>query len=157
VLILILFGVFSAWRASRDADEGYAERSKAAAAQLAAMTPEQKARAAATRAKADTDRQRQDAAVNRAAIGARLLKKSMNNPEKFQLESALVIDKTGAVCYDYRGQNAFGAIVKGRSVLSRDGKRFLSNTDDGFVKLWNAECGGKSGQEVATAIRWYAL
>jgi hypothetical protein len=25
------------------------------------------------------------------------------------------------------------------------------------LKLWNKECGGKSGQDVATAIRWLAL
>ena len=81
----------------------------------------------------------------------------MNNPDAFKLESALVIDNTGAVCYEYRGQNAFGAIVKGQAALAADGKRFLTNTEDGFSRLWNRECAGKPGQEVSTAIRWYAL
>lgn len=157
VLALIVFGLFIAWQASREAEDGYRKRARAAEEKIAAMTPEQKAKQAAASDKAAAESKRQDAAVNRAALGARLLKKAMNNPDKFQLESAMVVDSTSAVCYEYRGQNAFGAIVKGRAVLSRNGKQFLMNTDSGFTALWNSECGGKTGQEVGTAIRWLAL
>jgi hypothetical protein len=81
----------------------------------------------------------------------------MHDPERFKLESALVIENTGAVCYEFRAPNAFGAIIRGQAVLARDGKQFLSNADSGFGQLWDRECGGKRGQEVATAIRWFAL
>lgn len=139
------------------ANERQAQAAASERARVAALTPEQKKREADRKVQQEVERKQQDAAVTRAAVGARLLKKAMNNPEKFQLESALVIDKTGAVCYEYLGQNAFGAIVKGKAALSRDAKRFLTNTDDGFTRLWNSECGGKAGQEVASAIRWFAL
>ena len=86
-----------------------------------------------------------------------ILKKAMNDPEKFKLESALVIDETGAVCYEFRAPNSFGAIIKGQAVLARDGKQFLLNTDSGFSKLWNRECAGKRGIDAAAAIRWFAL
>jgi hypothetical protein len=39
---------------------------------------------------------RQDKAVRRAAVGAIMLKKSMRDPDSFKLESALVINGTGA-------------------------------------------------------------
>lgn len=99
----------------------------------------------------------EDRAVQRAALGAKALKNSMRNPDSFKLESALVIDETFAVCYEYRSQNGFGGMNRGQAVLARDGKRFLTNEMDGFGKLWNRECAGKRGSEAATAIRWFAL
>ena len=112
--------------------------------QTPSQTPEQKAATA-----------KQDAAIQRAANGAVLLKKTMRDPDSFKLESALVIDGTGTVCYEYRAKNGFGGTNAEKAVLS--GKRFLNNTMDGFVKLWNKECAGKSGQEAVTAINWFAL
>lgn len=81
----------------------------------------------------------------------------MRDPESFKLESALVINGTGAVCYDYRARNGFGGLNVGHAVLSPDGKTFKTNEEDGFTKLWNKECVNKTGKEVATAIRWFAL
>ena len=157
VLILIIAAVGSSWQASQRAEEEAAERARAEAARVAAMTPEQKKAAAAAKAKEEAERKRQDVAVQLATQGAKLLKKSMNNPDAFKLDSALVIDKTGAVCYEFRGQNVFGAIVRGKAALSPDGKRFLTNTDEGFATHWNRYCAGKRGSEYATAIRWVAL
>jgi len=133
------------------------EQAKATQARLAAMTPEQRKAEDDRRAREQQEKRRADEAVNRATVGAQLLKKSMNNPDSFKLESALVIANTGAVCYEFRGQNAFGAIVRGEAVLSSDSKKFLTNTDKGFTRLWNTECAGKSGTQAATAIRWFAL
>jgi RNA polymerase subunit RPABC4/transcription elongation factor Spt4 len=101
--------------------------------------------------------EKRDAAVQRATVGATTLKKAMRNPDSFKLESALVINGTDAVCYTYRAQNGFGGMNAGQAVLSADGTRFLNADMEGFTKLWNKECGGKSGQDVATAIRWFAL
>jgi hypothetical protein len=100
---------------------------------------------------------KQDAAIQRATTGAVLLKKSMRNPDSFKLESAMVVDGTEAVCYDYRAQNGFGGMNSEHAVLSRDGKQFKTSTTDGFNSLWNKECGNKKGQEFATAIKWLAL
>ncbi len=102
-------------------------------------------------------KKKQDEAVQRATVGAVALKKAMRDPESFKLESALVINGTDAVCYDYRAKNGFGGMNVGQAVLSADGKRFKTSEMDGFAKLWNKECAGKSGNEVATAIRWFAL
>ena len=102
-------------------------------------------------------KKKQDEAVQRATVGAIALKKTMRDPESFKLKSALVIDGTGAVCYDYRAKNGFGGMNVGHAVLSSDGKSFKTSEMDGFTKLWNKECANKSGTEAATAIRWFAL
>jgi len=51
------------------------------------------------------EKRRLDAAVQRATLGAKTLKNATNNPDSFKLESALVIDDTGAVCYDFPGRS----------------------------------------------------
>lgn len=102
-------------------------------------------------------RKQKDAAVQRATAGAVALKKAMRDPDGFKLESALVIDGSGAVCYDYRAKNGFGGTNVGHAVFSGDGKTFKTSEMDGFTRLWNKECAGKSGTEAATAIRWFAL
>ena len=100
---------------------------------------------------------RDDAAVERARAGAVALKKSMRNPDSFTLESALVIEGTNAVCFQYRGQNGFGGMNAGQAVLGRDGKSFLTNEMKGFTGLWNRDCAKQRGTEVSTAIRWFSL
>ena len=102
-------------------------------------------------------KKKQDEAVQRATVGAVALKKAMRDPESFKLESALVIEGTGAVCYGYRAKNGFGGMNMGHAVLSSDGKTFKTDEMNGFTKLWNKECADKSGTEAATAIRWFAL
>ncbi|NJO35715.1 MAG: zinc ribbon domain-containing protein [Rhodospirillales bacterium] len=98
-----------------------------------------------------------DAAVQRASVGAKLLKKAMRNPESFKLESALVIESTGAACYEYRAQNGSGGMNTGQAVLSGDAKLFKTDEMDGFARLWNEECAGKVGTDATTAINWFAL
>ncbi len=157
LVILFIIGIIAASMQSSDREDERQRQAAAEAARAAKLTPEQKAAEAKAKAARDAEQKRRDDAVNRAAIGARILKKSAHDPERFKLESALVIDKTASVCYEFRAPNAFGGLVAGRAVLSGDGKNFLTNTDSGFASLWNRECAGKTGQEVATAIRWFAL
>lgn len=102
-------------------------------------------------------KKKEDAVVQRAAAGAVLLKKAMRDPDSFKLESALVINGSGAVCYNYRAKNGFGGVNPGHAVLSSDGKKFKTDEMDGFATLWNRECAKKSGAETATAINWFAL
>lgn len=133
---------------------------------VASLSPEQKAAEAKVRqerekANREAERQvaaekkKQDEAVQRAVAGAAVLKKAMRNPDSFKLESALVIDRSGAVCYDYRAQNGFGGISVGHAVLAPDGKRFLISENDGgvFTRLWNKECANKRGTESGALIR----
>lgn len=93
--------------------------------------------------------------MQRAAAGAVLLKKAMRNPDSFQLESAVVVDGTNAVCYEYRAQNGFGGMNVGRAFISSDGQQFLMSEPrtDGFDAIWNRECANKSGTNAATLIR----
>lgn len=111
-----------------------------------ALTPEQIA-----------EKSKRDAEVQRASVGASMLKKAARNPDSFKLEQALIMEGTGAVCYDYRAQNGFGGMNAGHAVLSADAKQFKGDNDDGFAKLWNKECANKSGRDVATAITWLVL
>lgn len=100
---------------------------------------------------------KKDAALEKAIVGAQALKKSTRDASSFNLESALLVNGTGAVCYDYRAKNGFGGINVGHAVLSADGKKFKTNEEEGFAALWNKECAKKSGSDVAAAIRAYVL
>lgn len=102
-------------------------------------------------------RQQKDAAVQQATAGAKMLKKAMRDPDSFKLDSALVVNGSGAACYEYRAKNGFGGTNRSQAVLSGDGKKFKASEMDGFNRLWNKECAGKAGTEVGAAIRWLAL
>lgn len=132
-------------------------RREAEAERFAKLTPEKKAAEAKAAADRAAEKRRRDDAVARATAGAQILKRSVSNPDRFTLDSALVVDGTAAVCYEFRAENRFGAIIRGSAVLARDGKRLLVNGMDGFARLWALECNGKNGTQAATAIRWFAL
>jgi flagellar biosynthesis GTPase FlhF len=129
---------------------------KQRAEQEAKRQEQEKARKDAT-AKAEAEKKRADDAVNRAMVGAKALRNSMRNPDSFKMISALVIDGSGAVCYEYRAQNGFGGMNVGKATLSSDGKKFLSSEQEGFASLWNRECAKKRGQDVTAAVNLYAL
>jgi len=153
-------------KAAEEATKKAADLAEKEKRRVASLTPEQKAaeekqrqeREKASREaqqQAVANKKKQDAAVQRAVAGASVLKKSMRNPDSFKLESALVIDQSGAVCYDYRAQNGFGGVNVGRAALAPDGSKFLTRESDGdaFVRFWNKECAKKSGTEVGALAR----
>lgn len=113
--------------------------------ETATPKPESPAQAAA--------RKKQDRAAQLPMAGAIALKKAMRDPESFKLESALQIESTGAVCYEYRSKNGFGGVNVGQAVLSADGKNFKTDEEGGFTTLWNKECANRSGTETAAGIR----
>lgn len=92
-----------------------------------------------------------DHAASRAATHAVRLRKSMRNPDSFKLEAATILDDAKTVCYEYRATNGFGAVDVGRAVLDPTGA--LLTTDS----AWDRSCGGKSGRDVANAIRMFIL
>ena len=63
-----------------------------------------------------------------------------------------MVDKTSAVCYEYRAKNGFGAIRLFHAVLARDGVTIKAETEKGFSSLWNKECTGKlTGDEAVSS------
>lgn len=100
-------------------------------------------------------RKKRDRAAQLAMAGATALKKAMRDPESFKLESALQIESTGAVCYEYRSKNGFGGVNVGQAVLSADAKNFKTDEEGGFTPLWDKECANRSGTEVAAGLRWF--
>src|SRR3989344_3897958 len=88
-------------------------------------------------------------AMSRAIVTAVALKKAMRNPDSFKLESALIVDGTNAICYEYRAQNGFGGMNFGRAFIYFEGRRFLQSEageeTEEFITLWNRECANKSG------------
>lgn len=94
--------------------------------------------------------QQEMAASMRARLGLKALKDAARNPDSFKLVSARIIEKSYAVCYEYRAQNGFGGMNRGRAVLAADGK-FLNDGMDGFTKAWNAQC-TRPGYDIGRVI-----
>ena len=84
------------------------------------------------------------AMIAKAANVAIELRRAMRDPDSFQLSSVLIIEKTNAVCYEYRSRNGFGGMNVGQAVLSPKGI-FRTNEMEGFRALWRSECSGKRG------------
>lgn len=98
-----------------------------------------------------------DAMATRAADGAKRLKKAMRNPESFRLESAVIVDGDSAICYEYRAENGFGGKTVGQAAIdTKTGDLRHSDMRD-FNAFWDRTCGGKSGRDVANAVRMFAL
>jgi hypothetical protein len=87
-----------------------------------------------------------NAALAMAAVGAESIRKAMRDPDSFKLNSVLIIDKTRAVCCEYRARNGFNGLNVGHAVLSTKGK-LVTDEMDGFRPLWNRECAHKEGHE----------
>jgi len=83
-----------------------------------------------------------------AAAGGLILKRAMKDPTAFVLTSVVVRDG-GAVCYQYRAKNSFGAIFPSAAVMTSKG-RMLAQEQDGnkFVSYWNKECRPAGGNDI---------
>jgi hypothetical protein len=95
--------------------------------------------------------------AQRATLGAKALKKSIANADASRLTSVLVVEGTGAVCYEYETANAFGGKSPGKAVLVPDSDKVLSSEMTGFARAWSQECDRKAGTQVASGINWFAL
>lgn len=92
--------------------------------------------------------------LNRAAVAAQALRKSMRNPDSFVLEQALAME-SNTICIEYRAQNGFGGMNRGRALLSADDKKLLSDESDGFNSSWNKSCAGQTGDDLTRAVQVY--
>jgi hypothetical protein len=88
-----------------------------------------------------------------AIFGAQQLKKSMKDPESFELQSLIVMDD-GAACYHFRAKNSFGGIFPSTAVLTPRGHLFAKElVGNDFALVWNKECADKAGIEIAEFAR----
>jgi hypothetical protein len=128
--------------ASIMSDRERAERERKEQERVAALTPEQKA-------KEKADKEKRTRHLQAAGLGAMKLKDAQRDPEAFILRSA-VLHANGTTCYEFRGKNAYGAMLPGSAVLTQAGK-LLVQTRDGsaFVQAWNKQCTGANGEEIA--------
>ena len=98
-------------------------------------------------------RHRQVTPMQRAAAGAMVLRRLMVHPESFRLDSVLIADGTGAVCYRYLARNTLGQMAWGLAMLEPDGK-FMTSEAKVFHEEWKKMCAGRSGQDIAKSIQW---
>lgn len=93
-----------------------------------------------------------------ALVGAKQLKKSMKDPQAFEL-TRLFVTKNGHACYQYRAKNSFNAYLEGGAVLTPKLKMLLEEQHGNqFVNAWNRECtkDGKGENDLtALANRFY--
>jgi hypothetical protein len=91
--------------------------------------------------------------IVRATATARSLKKAMRDPDSFKLSIVRIVDKTDAICYEYRARNGFGGLDIGQAVVSPKGT-FRTNEMDGFNSLWNRECAHQQGTDEVDTVSY---
>ncbi len=163
-------------RATKVEENAKAAR-EAEAQRLSALTPAQRAAEIALRetaakqaaakaadAKAAEDSKKaalaaKDEAVKlaraRALMGAQALKKSMKDPDTFELKEVLFMED-GTACYTYRAKNSFNAMLRGQAVLTSNVKNIEllveGHNGNKFVNAWNKGCTKKSGEDITSLI-----
>lgn len=118
---------------------GQAESERQAADRAAAeaqKTPEQKIAEEKAKVAAEEAKKKTVEEARTVAFYAAALKKSMKNPDSFDLTSAGVMEG-GAICYEYRATNSFNAVVPDILVVTKS-KTSKDPRD------WNKFCAGKS-------------
>lgn len=88
----------------------------------------------------------------RAIVGAKSIKAAMRDPESFDLEQVLMIEKTGAICYTYRAKNGFGGFNRELAVLRKGESALRSSGTSGFESVWNKSCANKTGQDLTREV-----
>ena len=85
-----------------------------------------------------------------AVAGAMTLRDSMRNPDTFVVESAIVVDGTDTLCYEYRAQNGFGGMNRERAVIAIKANKTAFGNASKVAALWNKECANKPGEQIET-------
>lgn len=91
--------------------------------------------------------------MRRAQLLIAALKKGSRNPEKFSLDSVLIVDATNAVCVEFRAENGFGGMSFVKALMTRDGKTIRTSDENGFPMSWNRECANQPGRDYTGAFR----
>src|SRR5947207_303 len=80
-------------------------------------------------------------ALARSMLLGSLIRKSANDPKSIEFADAFYTD-AGAVGLEYRGKNAFGALVMNKAVMAPDGKT-ASGAGGEVTALWNRHIANK--------------
>ena len=90
-----------------------------------------------------------------ALAGAQQLKKSMKDPDSFELKDASFMDNN-STCYTYRARNSFNAMLQSDAVLMVTDKLvqlYVKDSDGNkFANAWNKYCAGPHTHENLTDI-----
>lgn len=138
--------------------QGFADaalwREEVSRREAAALAERNKREAAEAARKKEEDRQRsvRESRFQEALIYARVLKKSMKNPDSFKLET-VIRTPVGIFCYEYRATNSFNAVVPGKAFVGA-GKSGTSDSGPSFAGQWNKHC-ATSGERLDTVA--YAI
>lgn len=143
--------VFSCVTSINQGDRRREEEGAKEAARVAALTPQQKAaeqQAVAAKKAADDAK---EARFQRAIQLAQAVKASMNDPSSFEIVDASATD-AGAIALEFRGKNAFGALIRNYAVLAPDGKVANGSKQD-VATLWNKHIAGKPLTDLSSEMR----
>ena len=93
-----------------------------------------------------------DAQLQKAVLGAKVLRSALNDPDSFDLSTLLLMDD-GTACYEFRAKNGFGAKMIGYAVQTTDGKMLVKEQDGSrFTAVWNKQC-TKRGEDIADGVK----
>jgi hypothetical protein len=89
--------------------------------------------------------------LDAAIMAVYAVKKAQRNPDSFVLEKAIVT--SSSVCLQWRGQNGFGGMNRGNSVVERSLKFAFNDNEAGFRAAWNRECANKAGEDLTRELQ----
>lgn len=129
------------------------EKNAKAAAKVAAEAQE----AAKAKKAVEESRQAAEAAARAFAVtGAQSLKRSMKDPDSFELKEVLLMSD-GTACYTYRARNSFNAMLQSSAVLFATSNQveilLEGQHENRFVSVWNKRCAGQAGTDVTTLVK----
>lgn len=148
-ILIVGLAVFIIW-AGNAGLERQQQAAKAEQDRRAALTPAE--RAAEDKAAADRAARKKLDEAAFARVGGLLLtiKQAANDPGSIKVSAASYTD-AGAVALEFRGKNAFGALIKQVAVMAPDGKVAVGPPGgDKIAPLWNRHIAGKTLHPLAT-------
>lgn len=111
---------------------------------VATLTPEQRAAEAAARRAAQERDTKTEAAFQVAQRAAHTIRQSANDPKSIEWTELSYADN-GAILIEFRGRNAFNAMIKQMAVVTPDGKLAAGSERDSLViKTYNQHIAGKT-------------
>jgi|GEM_PF-6941648 len=97
-----------------------------------------------------------NAARELSLAGANMLKKSMKDPDSFELKDVALME-SGSFCYTYRARNSFNAMLQSNAVLVKSGGKISMSVEgqngNKFVTDWNKHCAQKAGDDVTSWVK----
>lgn len=144
----LLFVGYCAYQSSESdhrRQEATARAAQTEQARRNAMTPEARAdedKAVATKKAVEKlVADRRETAWRKANLLADAVRKTANDPKSIEVNTAIYTD-SGAVAIEYRGKNAFGALIQNRAVMAPDGTA-AAGSDKEVSAIWNRHIAGK--------------